>query len=395
MDKPTHSPRFHIATYLAASLFMGLSNSIFDTTYNFYLQSRGISESGAGIIYAVATGAMAVAVIPLLFMGRFLPKQTLLVGSAVLYSAPFALLPLVDSVWAGALVLSLVLSGMLGMLSLGNTIAGSLVADHARPRLFSMFFVVYLGAGAIGSAIVSAATSAPQGGSSKAYKDLLLIAAVSALTMLVFRLLSVRGIQGGEDIRPDRIHLSVPERRNLAWIAGSAILIGASMALVFRFANVLFQQAFSLPVSQISLILGSDKLVSIIGAIFIPMMVGKLSFKGASIALGASSFLVLCTQTFPISAGVFIALYLIRLLLNYGQMPILDTLAVTGFLPHNRLASTGVRQSAFYLGGSVAAGLYGFLLGQGQWRLSLVIAATTALLGAVAMSRVQPIKTRK
>ncbi|MEW1902102.1 hypothetical protein [Streptomyces sp. NPDC086147] len=50
---------------------MGLANTIFDVVFNFYLAERGISEGDAGVIYAVATGAMAVAVVPLLLLLSF------------------------------------------------------------------------------------------------------------------------------------------------------------------------------------------------------------------------------------------------------------------------------------------------------------------------------------
>ncbi len=65
------------------------------------------------------------------------------------------------------------------------------------------------------------------------------------------------------------------------------------------------------------------------------------------------------TDTVPLPAAVFIALHLALLVLNYGQRPILDTLAVTGF-SRNRLASTRFHQLGPCGGTPPDAGNIGF-----------------------------------
>ncbi|WP_394617339.1 hypothetical protein JNUCC0626_48390 [Lentzea sp. JNUCC 0626] len=63
--------------YLAASFFMGLANTVFDIVFNFYLAERGIDEADTGLIYAIATGVMAVAVVPILVIGRYVSQRRL------------------------------------------------------------------------------------------------------------------------------------------------------------------------------------------------------------------------------------------------------------------------------------------------------------------------------
>ncbi|MGW0749861.1 MFS transporter [Streptomyces sp. NPDC002587] len=375
--------------YLAASFFMGLANTIFDVVFNFYLAERGINEGDAGVIYAIATGAMAVAVVPLLFLGRYVSQRALLIGASVLYTLPFAGLPFVASVASASVVLSLILAGMLGLLSVGNAIAGKQVPEAARTRLFSAFFISYLGAGVIGSALVSAVSGWLHTSDLEKYRFFLLLSFLAACLMLVLRFPSARSVQQ-TTAAVSHEELRVPgEKRNFVTLFVAAGFLGASIALFFRFANVLFSQVYDIPVSDISLILGTDKIVSIFGAIFAPVLVKRFSLRPTAAFFGILAVLGLLLQSLTIPLIVFVGLYLLRLLFNYCLMPLLDTVAMSGFAPARQMFSIGLRQSSFYLGGAVAAAVYGELLDGGQWQAALWVSAACALIGSLAMTLVR------
>ncbi|MFG2875265.1 MFS transporter [Streptomyces sp. NPDC048337] len=375
--------------YLAASFFMGLANTIFDVVFNFYLAERGISEGDAGVIYAIATGAMAVAVIPLLFLGRFMSQRTLLIGASVLYTVPFAGLPFVASVASASVVLSLILAGMLGLLSVGNAIAGAQVPQAARTHLFSAFFISYLGAGVIGSALVSAVSGLLHTSDLEKYRFFLLLSFLAACLMLVLRLPSARTVAKTAAAAAQEETRAPVEKRNFVALFLAAGFLGASIALFFRFANVLFAQIYDIPVSDISLILGTDKIVSIFGAIFAPVLVKRFSLRPSAAFFGVLAVLGLLLQSLAVPLAVFIVLYLLRLLFNYCLMPLLDTVAMSGFAPARQMVSIGMRQSSFYLGGAVAAAVYGDLLDGGQWQTALWVSAACALVGSLAMTMVR------
>lgn len=375
--------------YLAASFFMGLANTIFDTVFNFYLAERGIHEADAGLIYAIATGVMAVAVVPLLLLRRFVSPRHLLIGASVLYALPFAGLPFVTSVPMAAIVLSLILSGMLALLAVGNSIAGAQVPDDSRTRLFSAFFICYLGAGALGSAIVSLGSSRLRMADLDKYRWLLMAALAAALVMLVLRVPSAKVAAEETAAAPDTEGRKPGELRNLVAIFLAAGFLGASIALVFRFANVVFSQAYGLPISDISLILGGDKIVSIFGAIFAPLVVRRFSLRPSAVVIGVLVFVGLVLQSLVIPLTLFVVLYLVRLLLNYGMMPLLDTVAMAGFARSRQLVSVSLRQSSFYLGGAISAAVYGRLLSEGHWQAALAVSAGCALVGALAMALVR------
>lgn len=374
-----------IKFYLISSFLMGLANSIFDATFNFYLLERGISESEAGSIYAIATLCMALTVVPLLIANRYIDKKKILLIASFVYALPFLTFPLVSSVIFAAIALSLVLSGMLCLLSVGNALAGESVTAQDRPKIFSYFFISYLGSGILGTFSVALSTQI-WGGTLEIYRILLTLAGISALLMIFFRYLSAPKNTSHQLTEIEKPSLSGTEKINLTWIFLAAILIGFSMALVFRFSNIIFAQALKIDVSSISYILSADKLVSIVGTILVPILVKKFSYRFSAILLGILTFGCLFVQTLSIPTGLFVVLYLVRLLLNYGQMPVLDSLTIDGFQKKNNLVSSGIRQSSFYMGGAAAAAIYGMLLNQNNWQLCLILAAITGLLGAFAMS---------
>ncbi|GAA5014746.1 hypothetical protein GCM10025734_62560 [Kitasatospora paranensis] len=375
--------------YLAASFFMGLANTIFDVVFNFYLADRGISEGDAGVIYAIATGAMAVAVVPLLLLRRFLSQRALLIGASVLYTVPFAGLPFVASVTSASVVLSLILSGMLGLLSVGNAMAGAQVPATARTRLFSSFFICYLGAGVVGSALVSVVSGWLHTSDLQKYRFFLLLSFLAACVMFVLRLPSARAVPQPAAATARAEAQGAGEKGNFAALFVAAGFLGASIALFFRFANVLFAQIYRIPVSDISLILGSDKIISIIGAIFAPVLVKRFSLRPSAAFFGCLAVVGLILQSLTVPLVVFTVLYLSRLLFNYCLMPLLDTVAMAGFAPARQVVSIALRQSSFYLGGAVAAAVYGALLDAGDWRAALWVSAGCALVGSLAMTLVR------
>ncbi|MET9294338.1 MFS transporter [Streptomyces sp. NPDC003077] len=375
--------------YLAASFFMGLANTIFDVVFNFYLAERGISEGDAGLIYAIATGAMAVAVVPLLLLGRYVSQRALLIGASVLYTVPFAGLPFVSSVASASVVLSLILSGMLGLLSVGNAIAGAQVPESGRTRLFSTFFICYLGAGVIGSALVSGISGLLHTDALDKYRFFLLLSFVAACLMLVLRIPSARSVPKTAAKVAHTAAETPGEKRNFVTLFVAAGFLGASIALFFRFANVLFSQIYDISVSDISLILGSDKIISIFGAIFAPVLVKRFSLRPSAVFFGVLAVLGLVLQSLTVPLIVFIVLYLLRLLFNYCLMPLLDTVAMAGFAPARQMVSIALRQSSFYLGGAVAAAVYGGLLDGGRWQAALWVSAGCALVGSLAMALVR------
>jgi predicted MFS family arabinose efflux permease len=135
--------------------------------------------------------------------------------------------------------------------------------------------------------------------------------------------------------------------------------------------------------------MGGDKVVSIVGALFAPMLVKRFSLKPAVIIAGIMTAACLFFQTLHVPVAIFITLYFLRLLLNYCLMPLLDTLAITGFSKDRTLLSTSIRQLAFYLGSALSAIAYGDLLDGGHWENALIISAVLALSGAIFMSLIR------
>ncbi|UPS63150.1 MFS transporter [Providencia rettgeri] len=372
--------------FLIATFLMGLSNGMFDTVYNFYLEARGVDKTKIGYIYAVAMCMMAGVVIPLIYLSRRMSQKKLLIIFSFIYAVPFILLPIVSSVWVSAITLGLILSGMIALLSLGNSLTGSNTKSESRTILFSCFFVAYLGAAMIGSLIVGFITHYLKSMALISFQLILLTSFISSILMIYFRFKSIVGLPEPENDARKFTWGNKMEWRNLSKLFLASLFLGASITLIFRFVNVLFNLAYSMSLSEISLIMSIDKIISIVGALFSPLLINKLTLKPTIMIIGILTALCLYLQSLHISVVTFILLYFIRLLLNYCLMPLLDTLAITGFSTERTLLSTSVRQLAFYLGSALSAITYGRLLDAGYWEKALVISSIFAFVGTIFMS---------
>lgn len=372
--------------FLIATFLMGLSNGMFDAVYNFYLEARGVDKTATGYIYAIAMVMMACAVIPLIYLSRRISQKKLLLLFSFLYAIPFILLPVLTSVWSSAVALGFILSGMIALLSLGNSLIGSNIKVEYRTTLFSYFFVSYLWAAMMGSVATSLVTYYSPATALTNYQGLLIVSFIVSLLMIYFRAKSIQDISEPErDVRKFTWDNNM-EWKNFIALFVASLLLGASVTLIFRFINIVISLAYSINVSEIALIMGGDKIVSIIGALCAPFLVKNFPLKPTIIIVGILTALCLYLASYNMPLIIFTSLYFIRLFLNYCLMPLLDTLAITGFAKERMLLSTSIRQLAFYLGSALSAVFYGKLLDEAQWEYTLIISSIFALIGAIFMS---------
>ncbi|HDZ9224732.1 TPA: MFS transporter [Vibrio cholerae] len=369
--------------FLLSTVMMGLSNGLFDAVYNFYLEENGVNKVDTGNIYAFAMFVMSISVIPLIMLNNRFQTKNILIVSSFVYSLPFAALPMTTDVLTSSIILACILSGMIALLSSGNALFGAHVKEDMKTTFFSAFFISYLGAAMIGSFIVAGIVKYSTASDNVNYKIILIMSFLLSLVMIIFRFYSIRGIGDLPKKNKNEITLKSIEWKNFIALFISSFLLGASITLVFRFANIIYSQAYSLDISDISLVLGFDKIVSILGAIFAPIIVKKLQLKKTIFTIGALVFVILYSQSLEITLSIFVLLYFIRLLLNYALMPLLDTLAITGFDSSRTLISTSIRQLSFYLGSAVSAVIYGYLLNDGNWKYSLILSGILAFIGSI------------
>lgn len=371
--------------FLIASGLLGLSNGLFDAVYNFLLQSKGIDKSQTGNIYAIALTMMSLAVVPLVIINKKHPTKKLLIWSSVLYCIPFAIIPFCDTVASNALILGLILAGSIGMLSTGNAIFGTYVAVEKRTQFFSYFFVSYLSMAMIGSFMAGIINKIKFFEEINNYIFIILLGFLFSIGLVFFRIKSIQRL-------PEQIieQIEKEDKKPIEWLNFillilAASLLGGSITLVFRFANLIFEQAFELNVANIANILGLDKAISIVGALFAPILVKKMPTKKAILLLGTTTALVLFAQAQQMALYLFLVLYLLRLLLNYALMPLLDNMTITYFSNDRTLLSSSIRQAFFYLGSAGASIVYGYLLQQENWPMTFIYAAAMTFFGSIAL----------
>ncbi len=141
-----------VQLFLLATGVMGFSNGLFDAVYNFYLEANNIDKVGTGQIYAFSMFMMSAAVVPLMLASRKISVKKLLLISSIVYAISFLALPFCTTVNSNSIALGLILSGMIAVLSTGNSLFGAHAGDN-KTKMFSYFFVFYLGAAMLASFI--------------------------------------------------------------------------------------------------------------------------------------------------------------------------------------------------------------------------------------------------
>ncbi|HDI3208172.1 TPA: MFS transporter, partial [Vibrio cholerae] len=235
--------------FLLSTVMMGLSNGLFDAVYNFYLEENGVNKVDTGNIYAFAMFVMSISVIPLIMLNNRFPTKNILIVSSFVYSLPFAALPMTTDVLTSSIILACILSGMIALLSSGNALFGAHVKEDMKTTFFSAFFISYLGAAMIGSFIVAGIVKYSTASDNVNYKIILIMSFLLSLVMIIFRFYSIRGIGDLPKKNKNEITLKSIEWKNFIALFISSFLLGASITLVFRFANIIYSQAYSLDIS--------------------------------------------------------------------------------------------------------------------------------------------------
>src|SRR5690606_26670559 len=113
--------------------------------------TKGLSKAEVGTIYSISMVGMSIAVILQGMASRRFGLRLVHRVAALQFALALFVIPFCGTVLTTGLVLSVVSGGFVGMLSTGAAIFGNRVAPDARVRLFSAFFVSYLGCAMVGS----------------------------------------------------------------------------------------------------------------------------------------------------------------------------------------------------------------------------------------------------
>ena len=362
---------------------MGTANAIFDFLYNYHLLNLGLSESDAGLIYSIATCAMAFAVIPLSIAAKRYSQNQILLVSTAIYACSFLGLPFAPNLLIASIILSLVLVGMLGVIATGNAVAAKIIPESKHPVFFSLYFIAYIGSGALIGLIISANLSSSTSNVAQ-IKHYLIFASIIAVLSFLARIYSLPKLPV-ETKKPAKLRITSKERRSLGIATVASFAIGGAMALVFRFANILFLQAFELPQSTITAILSIDKFVAILGSILAPLLLTRLPMRKSFAVFGMFGTIGLVIQAASPTLFIFIGAYFGRLLFNYAQMPLLDSITLASVRKNHYSTASLLRQSSFYFGGAVFAFVYGLLFANSSWQQALVLSAGLTLVGTICM----------
>lgn len=374
--------------YLVSVAFFGATNGLFDAVYNLLLISHGLSKSNLGQIYTTAMIFMTVFVIPVGYVARKGRLKTVFLLASICYCVPVLFSAVATSLSAQIVILAAISIGMICMTAVGNAAFSATIAVSERPRFFANFFLVYLLAAMAGSFLASSVIRFAGFDSERAYQVVLLAAFVSAAAMVMIRFAACAHLPEQEISGPRST--AQPAQKvtlgHLATVLASAALLGGSITLFMRFPNVIFSDSLGVAPAAVAILLGLDKLAGVFGAKIAPRLAERFGSTPLLVAVSFAAGALLLTMATPwISVLIFAIFYLIRIALNFVQMPLLDALAVGSFTGNESVKASTVRQLGYYGGGALFALPYGKMLQNGMLPSALGLSAALCIAGAVVI----------
>jgi len=372
--------------YLWGLFFCFLGQSIFSLLFNLYLRSLGFGDSNIGQILSKVSLGSAVAAIPAAILFRRIPARALLVGSAVLAAAGYALQASLTA--PELLLLVAFLSGMIltiFRLSIAP-VAMREAAREARPFLFSASFGVTFISAIVGSALGGALPHVFQNlvaNDRLALRWSLVVGAgVTLLSALPFLAMEARPAPDASSAG-ERIPNPLEQIRDLFEIDWGlhlklilpAAMVGLGAGLIIPFLNLYFRDRFGLSAGQIGILFSVMQGFMVAGNLFGPAVSKRLGMVRGVVwtQLASVPFMVVLAVSgfFPLVVAAF---FIRGGLMNMNQ-PLASHFAMEVVPERDHTLTNSLLSLSWFLAWSVSAEIGGALIQRKGYTEPLLLAA--------------------
>lgn len=369
---------------VGAGFLAGLPYGFSGLVLPIYLSRLGVDTGTIGLLYTLSSLVYTGLLIPSgLLADRFGRRRFVLLGTG-LYAAAFGLLA------AGrelpVIAAAIVLTGVY----FGTTSAAwtALIAGRVNPashsRAFTLNSVAWTGASALGTFMggLPEWLSGLLGlGILETYRLMFIGAAVvvAVAWLLVWAV--------AED-RPAVTRLSwqtlIPRRsrRFLVRYALVSVWTGAAYGLAIQLMPLWFYFKFGVDEGQLSGWFGLSSLMALPTVYVVPWLTGRVSLPRIPVAVWTLAALLLVAMPILPDYRLAAAAYLLRSLIIYINMPVMQAFLMGRVAPEERGAAAAVSEAVWALGSTLTPALAGRLLEAGFYQAPMWAAAACTLTAA-------------
>jgi MFS family permease len=384
MPKAPGGGRF-VTIYWLSCVMFGISTSIFDALYALHLRALGLGEDQIGFVFGFGSAIMATTLVVMIGMSKRFSVGSMFKWSTALFAACMSVFPFLVTFPAHLVTFCVCSVGSAIMMSTGTAAMLEHVQHAARSRFFNSYFVVFLASSAAGTSIIALVHYARSSGSEvETFTGALILSGLLSGVMAIARI----SIKFSTGIREDA---NAAERHTNNKLMNSAFYLtfalssftGASAVLSIRFANLLLVERLHLTVDQTLLWLTAERIVSFVTLVFLAERFKSSNQYVTSAILMGLSAIFLAFASFASVPSIFGVLYLARQATHYSQQPLLEQISFEGVAVAERARAGFMRRLGLFVGSSIGALLYGWLIADGAATSAILLAAGFALFAAI------------
>lgn len=378
-----------IRRILLHSLLFGLSLSIGDLLFNFYLVSLGYGKDTVGLLSTVFRFAAVLAGVPIgMLIDRAGPQRSIQIGLLV-FALGWSMQLMMTKLWA--LMLSQTIIGMAQILTMTAVVPllTSVTDDERRPAVFglnaSSGMVIGLLGGTFGGILPSIAASFVHADpkSTLAYRlALITVVALGVVAILpVLRLIPAIERNRATQVANDAPALTI---RMLIHFAIPAFMLGIGAGAFLPFQNLFFREQFQLSDAFVGSILAWGSLSMGLGAMSGSLFSRRLGLKRASALLRVLATPAILVMLLPILPVAVLGFFLRGAFIG-ASFPLSDALIMRITPPSQRGTAVSLTSVMWSLGWALTSLISGWSLQRYGFTSALIVGAVSYIISALAI----------
>ena len=349
------------------AFIIGLTSSLPDILFNFYLLSLGFDNSVAGELASIVRLAGFAMAIPLgIAVDRFGGIRTVQVAALINIVVWFAILNVTDLAWLrGIYFFSGVFFTAQSVAVLPSIIR--VTTPEQRPFLFGLNFSIFMGTGVFAALIggmlpgIIAQFKGIDAMSTEAYRvalhGVIVLTGIGFVSVLGLHRRIMSATTNHAEVATHSEGVPVPLATMIYRVLGR-LSLGFAAGVFHPFVNIFLRQTYAIPDSQIGATIAIFSLTSALGGMFCGVIIARLGIRRAILATTLACASLIMGILLP-SAMWFVIVYAMLSFMISMVYPLGDVLLMDSVAPVQRGLASSMAMMMWSLGFALAAMLSG------------------------------------